>query len=164
MFLQPPIILVVPGSTVPNLVHIDSGEDDDYDNENYGDHTAICRHRLVAMSNLRSPTSYVHIAHDQKNVKPNKTIRNNPGKKCRHCLYTETHMYTACRCEGKYKNPEETRWRMPANYKKFGSFPGCRFTICLKYIHFPFCLSHVCTFSLYGDEGILMCKPHTWAC
>ena len=73
MFLQPPIILVVPGSTVPNLVHIDSGEDDDYDNENYGDHTAICRHRLVAMSNLRSPTSYVHIAHDQKNVKPNKT-------------------------------------------------------------------------------------------
>ena len=62
MFLQPPIILVVPGSTVPNLVHIDSGEDDDYDNENYGDHTAICRRRLVAMSNLRSPTSYVHIA------------------------------------------------------------------------------------------------------
>ena len=73
MFLQPPIILVVPGSTVPNLVHFDSGEDDDYDNENYGDHTAICRCRLVAMSNLRSPTSYAHIAHDQKNVKPNKT-------------------------------------------------------------------------------------------
>ena len=150
MFLQPPIILVVP--QFRNLVHFDSGEDDDYDNENYGDDHSTEMTTLPYVDWLPCPTCrrqlVMHTLHTTKRMRS----QTKPSGTTREMSALPVHRDTCA------------QGRMPANYKNFGSFPGCRFTICLKYIHLPFCLSHVCTFSLYGDEGILMCKPHTWAC